>query len=194
MMQPRNLLLSFLVATALLRVQGALAAEPAGTRQGPTGVGLSLEIDPVPFMAGGYSVGLGWRLDHLRLSVHAYAADVPSAVVPHGFDARIRYGLAIRGQLYLEGGARGWFAGAELGPTSLRYTRSGTAGAARVDHLSFTPTAGYRWFPWGGGLYLMPAAGVEMPLVSRGDSTLGGEPLPSRRATPLAAFHVGWEI
>ena len=158
------------------------------------GLGFSAEIDPLPFLAGGYSVGLGWRLDRLRLSAHAFAADVPSFALPSGFRAHIQSGYALRAQLYLSPRARGWFAGAEIGPTSIRYTKIGGEGVARVDHLSFTPTAGLRWFPSGEGLYFMPAVGVELPLRTRGDETLGGKPVPAQRATPIAALHLGWEL
>ncbi|HXX32312.1 MAG TPA: hypothetical protein VEJ89_16545 [Myxococcaceae bacterium] len=151
---------------------------------------LSVEVDPLPFFAHGYSVGVGWRFDHVRISASAFSSDLPGFAVGSGWSGSVRAGASLRAQLYLDARDRGFYAALQLGPVATRYTPD--AGGSPVDayQLVLTPSVGYRWFPFDGGLYLMPAVGVGLAVATWTEG--GGYQAPF--AQVIAALHVGWEF
>ena len=182
-----------LLATSLFCAV-ARADEPAGVSASPerwTPGAWSLEVDPLPFVAGGYSVAAGWQTAHVRLSANAFAANLPSFSVQEGWTGRVRAAGALRLQLYPDARDRGLFGAVQLGPVASRFTSS-TGAVADAYQLVVTPSIGYRWFPWDGrlGLYLMPAAGVGLALATWSE----GVPYSAPRVTAQAALHVGWEL
>ena len=91
-----------LLATSLFCAV-ARADEPAGVSASPerrTPGAWSVEVDPLPFVAGGYSVAAGWQTAHVRLSANAFAANLPSFSVQDGWTGRVRAAGALRLQLY----------------------------------------------------------------------------------------------
>ena len=165
------------------RVSAAADAAPSGT--------WSVEVDPLPFAAHGYSVAVGWQTSHLRLSANAFAADLPGFGVHDGWTGRVRAAGALRLQLYPDRRDRGFFGAVQLGPVASRFTSS-TGAVADVYQLVLTPSVGYRWFPWDGrlGLYLMPAVGMGIAVASWSE----GAEYAAPRLTAQAALHLGWEF
>jgi len=151
----------------------------------------SVEVDPLPFATGGYSVALGWQAAHVRLSANAFAANLPSFAVQDGWSGRIRAAGALRVQLYPDWRNRGLFGALQLGPVATRFT-SASGAVSDAYQLVLTPSVGYRWFPWDGrlGLYLMPAAGIGLALATHDEGVSYRAPV----VTAQAALHLGWEF
>ena len=180
------------IAAALAVVCGAWAARAEEETPGRRPA-LSLEVDPAPFFMGGWSVAAGAASGRLRWSVNSFAYDVPSFAAEPGWRERVELGFGARVQLYLRDGARGFYGGMQAGVRSVRFEREGSEGMARVTQIDLLPHVGYRWFTGLGGLYLMPAAGLDVLLWSS-PASAGGAPVPTSRFAPVLALHVGYEL
>lgn len=183
-----------ILCLALLWSVVCRATEPVGASASadPTRPGAwSVEVDPLPFVSGGYSVAVGWQTAHLRVSANAFAANLPSFAVQDGWTGRVRAAGALRLQLYPDRRSRGFFGAVQLGPVASRFTSSSGA-IADAYQLVLTPSVGYRWFPWDGrlGLYLMPAVGVGLAVGTWTE----GSAYPAPTVTAQAALHLGWEL
>jgi hypothetical protein len=60
--------------------------------------------------------------------------------------------------------------------------------------IDLLPHVGYRWFTGLGGLYLMPAAGLDFVVWSQAAPRVSGVEAPTTRFAPVLALHIGYEL
>lgn len=64
-----------------------------------------------------------------------------------------------------------------------------------ANHLALTPQVGFQWFPWKkAGLYLLPWAGVQVPVAGTRNRLLDGLERNTRKNIVVLTAHVGWEF
>jgi dihydroflavonol-4-reductase len=172
---------------------------------------VSLETDPVfwvgtlpngPGLDGNLDVTVralpGWRLGVLGWAGTWSGALAHTVVLPSDFvapDWAVRWnGAGIEGQYQWRLGlARGGLGvGLRVQWNQFQYLRSGAL-EAQADHLVVTPQVGFQWFPFEQlGLYLLPWAGVQLPIAGTTTVSTSEGPHQSRRVLPVVTAHLGW--
>ena len=170
------------------------APGPAHADSAGSGTSFSIEVDPAPFFYRGYSVAAGYSVGRYRFSANLFSTDYPDFALKEGWHAHVEIAGSIRFQYYFKPRSEGWYAGIQIGLLETNYRRDGSSGDVSVTQFALTPTAGYRWFPFAGGFYLMPAIGVGFTLWASGDATLGGETYPQYAPVFISAVHIGYEF
>lgn len=160
-------------------------------------VRLSLEIDPQPFLLGGYGIQPGVRYRHLRAALGNFRLDVPDAIAQlggnDGFHQQIRHSNALY-ILYFLGDRSGFAFGGSLRLLRTSFTRDGETGEAKVWEFGPEAIAGYKWYPSSYGFYLMPWTAIGVTLYRNRDATVGGrtyDPLP---VNLFATMNIGWDF
>lgn len=164
---------------------------------------LHAELDPLPFVLGGYGGQIGYRaaaLPRLRFAVASFALDLPDAIAQldadnDGFHVRVRPSAAVYVLYFVSGERGGWVAGGAVRALRLEYTRDGEPDArARVTELSPEAIVGYKWHPWRAGFYLQPWLGLSRALVSSADPVVGDREYQVPIVQPFFTVNVGWEL
>ena len=201
------------IAVAGAAVAGVAVAWPVAAHAGEDGAGdgpgspvaepyrLHVELDPLPFVLGGYGGQIGVRAPrwpHLRVALASFSLDVPDAVAQlggnDGFHIRVRPSVAVYG-LYCPLGRRsGWVMGGSVRWLRLRYTREGSAEEARPGQLSIQGILGYHWHPAAAGFYLQPWLGVARTLASTADARVAGRTYDDLPVQLFATVSLGWDL
>lgn len=64
-----------------------------------------------------------------------------------------------------------------------------------ANHFVMTPQVGFQWFPFKKlGLYLLPWAGVQVPVAGTGKILINNEWRETRKLMPVVTGHIGWEF
>ncbi len=164
------------------------------------------EIDPLPFVNGGYGAQVGIRdpaFHGLRFAIASFALhepDLVSQIGNAGFDLRVRPSGALYILYYLKPPGRDGFSiGGSVRYLRLRYEHDDFPGYF-VDVAEISPEAiiGYQWHPFHNGFYLQPWLALGVVLVHSGKPTLG---YPDAKKTydemPISPFftvNIGWEV
>ncbi|MFN0253116.1 MAG: hypothetical protein ACKV2T_39955 [Kofleriaceae bacterium] len=175
----------------------AVVAATSTARADGRDLRLHLELDPQPFVLGGYGVQPGIRYDHLRVGLGNFSLDVPDAITElggnAGFHQHVRHSNALY-VLYFLGERSGFAFGGSLRLLRLTFTRDGTTGSADTWEVGPEAIAGYKWHPTSYGFYVMPWVAVGVTLHRSGEATIEGrtyDPLP---VNLFATVNLGWEF
>lgn len=188
--------MSALLALAVLAADGwsfSVETDPVfwvGTV--PNGVAADFNVDLTVAAVPGLRVGLlGWS--------GRWAGDFGrAAVLPAAFsepDWAVRWsGAGVEAQYQFRLGlARGGLSpGLRVQWNHFGFDRGGPV-LATANHFVVTPQLGFQWFPFKAlGLYVLPWAGVQLPVAGTDQlSTPEGE-RSTRRILPVITAHVGW--
>jgi dihydroflavonol-4-reductase len=64
-----------------------------------------------------------------------------------------------------------------------------------ANHFVMTPQIGFQWFPFKKlGFYILPWAGVQMPILGTNKIIMEGIERNTRKMMPVVTAHVGWEF
>jgi dihydroflavonol-4-reductase len=64
-----------------------------------------------------------------------------------------------------------------------------------ANHFVLTPQVGFQWFPFKKlGLYILPWAGVQMPILGTNKIVINQEEKSTRKLMPVITAHIGWEF
>jgi hypothetical protein len=193
-----------LVALVVLGIGGgpvASASPAAETARQPHRV--HIEIDPLPFVRGGYGGQIGYRaaaLPRLRFAVASFALDVPDLITQldddnDGFHIRVRPSGALYVLYFLSGVRAGWVAGGSIRWLRLEYTHDAVPDAeAHVGQLSLEAIAGYKWHPWAAGFYVQPWLGVSRAVAQSGEAIVGDRTYDEPPVQLFATVNLGWEL
>ena len=155
------------------------------------------EIDPQPFILGGYGGQVGVRYDHLRAAVASFALDEPDAIAQLGGNDHFHVELRPSGAfyvLYYLGDRSSWAFGGSMRLLRFEYTYDGDPALAHTWELSPEAIAAYKWQPTSTGFYLQPWATISTTLYRHGDTQVGThhyDPLPIGL---FATVNIGWEL
>ena len=186
------------------------ADEPAPDKTAPDEtVRLHAEVDPLPFVRGGYGGQLGVRPlrlanGRLRFALASFALDVPDFAVQlggnDGFHIRVRPSAALYVLYYLSSSRNGFAVGGSLRYLRLRTTHDDVFGA-HDDTSELSPEAivAYKWHPTRYGFYVQPWFGLSATLWRSHDAKVGDSAVGDRTYDPLPvqAFftvNLGWEL
>ena len=183
-----------IIALLLLAAGPATADEPHR---------LHAEVDPLPFILGGYGGQIGFRAaqaPRLRFAVASFALDVPDPVAQldsdnDGFHIRVRPSGAFYCLYFLSGTRGGWVAGGSLRYLRLEYSHDDVPDAETdVGELSVEAIAGYKWHPWDAGFYLQPWVTVARALARSDDAVVGDHEYQQMFVQLFATVNLGWEL
>ncbi|MCU0696979.1 MAG: hypothetical protein MUC96_10650 [Myxococcaceae bacterium] len=157
----------------------------------PNGPAVDLNVDVTLAAVPGLRVGvLGWS--------GRWSGDFGrAAVLPSAFSEpewAVRWsGLGVEAQyqfrLGLERGGLG--PGVRLQWSRFAFDRGAVEAVA--DHFVITPQVGFQWFPFRAlGLYLLPWAGVQLPVAGTGTVMTTEGARDTRRILLVVTAHVGW--
>lgn len=160
-------------------------------------VRLHAEVDPQPFILGGYGGQIGARVGHVRGAVASFSLDVPDVIAQlggnDGFHQHLRPSGALYGLYYLSDRS-GWAFGGSLRLLRWEYTYDGDPGHADTWELSPEAIAAYQWHPTASGFYVQPWATVATTVYRHGDPRIDGhryDPLPIQL---FATVNLGWDL
>ena len=157
------------------------------------GQSVEVEVDPLPYVFNGFSVGVGLVTDDFRFDVEAFSIEVPKAL--HGNEAFTNrvYGLSIRVNYYYGGTESGWFSGLDLDLTSFGVTHEPTGESIRkfqvrsgVTPLGYEVSITDRLYvkPWIGLAYVVGAEPIS----------IGGDTFEQGPFSPFPAVNIGWRL
>lgn len=64
-----------------------------------------------------------------------------------------------------------------------------------ANHFVLTPQIGFQWFPFKKyGLYLLPWAGIQLPMAGTDKRIINETNRHTRKAMPVVTVHLGWEF
>ncbi|MCB0652273.1 MAG: hypothetical protein KDC85_13440 [Saprospiraceae bacterium] len=162
----------------------------------------SLEIDPVTFVAKGYSLHLRVQpksSDHLLLGLGIYAMDMPAALVnfnknnrDKGWNVRLDKGLGLFGEYHFAEVNRKWFVGAQAGLQEYKIDLEILEGSEQFSNLLFMGYAGYVFRPFKFNLYFKPWAGIGYTTKISDSNQLGSEVYDVAPITMFATLHIGY--
>lgn len=180
-----------------MRAIGASILLASSIARAEPDIRLHLEVDPQPFILGGYGIQPGIRYNHLRAGLGNFRLDVPDAITElggnDGFHQQVRHSNALY-ILYFLGDRSGFAFGGSLRLLRVTFTRDGETDEAKTWQFGPEAIAGYKWHPTSYGFYVMPWVAVGVTLHESGDPTVAGrtyDPLPLNL---FATVNLGWEF
>lgn len=208
------LFLFALTITAVAQTNVAADSANNSANNSTTSLYVSLETDPA-FWVGTLANGVGFdanvdfrlkSIPNLRFGVLGYSgiwsgAFGKSLLLTDDFtenDWKTQWnGVGIEAQyqfrLGLERG--GLQPGVRLQWNQFRYSQTTNNTEAEANHFVITPQVGFQWFPFRDvGLYLLPWAGVQVPLFGTDRLIVNGQDRATRRLLPVVTVHIGWEF
>jgi hypothetical protein len=193
--------MSRFVATLVVLVATTAAASGARAADGlhtdadtaaDAGIALDVEVDPIAYALGGYSVHAGLRYQRLRFDLGAFAAEVPEGM--HGQDGFEQYagGFGVKVDYTPFEALDGLMFGASLNVIreDVRSEASGRAASAR--RVSVGGRVGYE-IDVAGGFYVLPWFGVDVFFQDRA-VTLDGERFDPGQVILFPTVHLGYRI
>ena len=163
---------------------------------------LHVELDPLPFLLGGYGVQLGVApgpLPGWRFGLGNFSLDVPDFAAQRnsdndGFHIHVRRSHALYG-LHFFSDLRGWCVGGSVRYLRLEYTHDNTPDErARIGELSVEAIGGYKWHPTKAGFYVMPWLAIALPLASSDTATVGDATYEADFVQVFATANIGWQF
>ncbi len=189
-----------------LGVVGLLAVsigvyEPVALAQSEE-LSLHVEVDPLPFILGGYGIQLGvahTALPGWRLGLGNFSLDVPDMATQlnsdnEGFHLRVRHSHALYLLRFLSG-LDGWCIGGSVRILRQRFTHDDApADSLTIREYSVEAIAGYKWHPASNGFYLMPWVALAKPLVASDSVQLAGQDYNVDFVQLFGTVNVGWQF
>ena len=174
-----------------------ILAASTNARADDADVRVHLEIDPQPFILGGYGIQPGVRYNHLRVGLGNFRLNVPDAIAQlggnDGFHQHVRHSNALYVLYFLEEGS-GFAFGGSMRLLRLSFTRDGETETANTWELGPEAIAAYKWQPTAYGFYLMPWVAIGVTLYHEGDAVVGGERYDPLPVNLFATMNVGWDF
>ncbi len=165
---------------------------------------ISMELDPAPFLLGGYSFSLKFSpqtLDHFTFMGSMYSSNFPDAMMSksnydRGFrELKINTSYALFADYFIRNNRSGF----HFGPSVFLYSKSVKNNSAdgRANFRSIYPNirAGYVLRPFKNcGLYLNPWLNVGKELMLSKANSIGERKFMSDKITYVPAIHIGYQV
>ena len=166
----------------------------------------SLEVDPATFFLKGYSLHFRFTPSnsaaaHWVFGLGIYALEFPDPLrdlvvnnSDDNLDLKLTHGYGLFSEYYLRPDRRGWFLGGQLALTQYDLHNPSKGSDAHYTTLLIMPRAGYRWFPFQNGFYLLPWIGVGYNPKVSGGTTVGDKTYHLSPILPFATLHLGYQF
>ncbi len=165
---------------------------------------LSIELDPAPYILGGYSVSL--KYSSANNPKIAYMASVYQSDFPDGMmiknnkdkgwtDMKLKTSYAVFVEFYLNEKRKGFY----FGPSLFWYNKSVELETInhRTKFSSIYPNirAGYVWYPFKKiGLYLNPWLNIGSEINLDNKNQLNGIEFEPNKFSYIVALHIGYSL
>jgi dihydroflavonol-4-reductase len=174
---------------------------------------ISMETDPA-FWAGTLPQGLGFdgnldfrlsKLPQLRFGILGYSGKWggcfgKSILLSKDFTENNWVtqwnGIGIEAQYQIRFGLKrgGLQPGLRFQWNQFKYNQENSQKGS-ANHFVITPQVGFQWFPFNRiGLYVLPWAGVQIPLLGTDKIMINGKYRETRKIMPVLTAHIGWEF
>lgn len=185
----RSKLLLVIVCAALC-APSAVCARDADSARGPH---LDFEVDPLAFIAKGFSVHAGVRWDRYRLDVGAFGAEIPGFLANDDrFESRFAgYGLKLDYRFFVEGD--GPFVGISGSRVRTTVTHKASGDSDSFHQHEVSVRAGYQFDVWR-GLYVVPWVGVGYMFDPRSPSLGGMQQKEQSHLVLFPTLHLGYRF
>jgi len=165
---------------------------------------ISLEIDPAPFILGGYSFSIKYspkEFPKTAFMASVYGSDLPDAMMSKqnkekGWsNLRLETSYAIFAEFYLKNNRRGFY----FGPSVFLYRKSVQLNSAneRTKFKSLYPNlrAGYIWYPFKKvNVYLNPWVNIGSEINIDTKNRFGEVHYEANKLNYIAALHIGYSL
>ncbi|RAL25147.1 hypothetical protein DL240_02745 [Lujinxingia litoralis] len=195
----KNVLYTCVLAFVVLTANTAFAAAPTTpppsipeTSERSAPLRADVEIDPIAYAFGGFSLHVGLRFSRVRIDLGAFAATLPEAMHRNPeFDAAMR-GFGMKLDVYLWDDQTGPFAGIEAGVLTSTVFERDSGVASEVTRIA--PGLRLGWMiPITGGFYALPWVGVGYtPGVD--DRVVAGKTFTESPWTLFPTVHLGYRF
>ncbi len=165
---------------------------------------ISVEIDPTPFIFGGYSFSLKYSPaanSHLSFMGSVYSSELPDNLLSkenydNGFrDVKLNTCYAFFADYFLRSNRTGF----HFGPSAFYYSK--TIGMeetnSKMNFKSIYPNVrvGYLFHPFcGKGFYLNPWVNFGKEIIVDGDESLSGINYSTKGMSYIVAIHLGYRV
>ena len=165
---------------------------------------LSIELDPAPFILGGYSFSMKYSpstLNHFTIIGSVYRSDFPDKMMQKsnfekGFrDVKINTSYALFADYFLSDNRSGF----HLGPSVFYYSK--TIGInARKEAMNFKSIypnlrVGYVYKPFrNSGFYLNPWVNVGKEIITSGQNYIAENEFSIDKFSYIVAIHFGYQV
>ena len=182
--------LAALCMTLAGRAHATEALSPSRAPSAERGWSADVELDPIAYAAGGYSLHVGLGRGRLRFDLGAFAANIPEWLHQNeGFDTRAD-GFGVKLDVFLKEDWRGPFAGLEAG--LLGTTLRSPDGLHDFDErLQVGARVGWR-IPIAAGFYATPWVGLDYA-IGAGDRSVGDVVYEESPWVLFPTLHVGYQ-
>ena len=187
-----------LLTASLLFFHFSLLAQVESRRQ------FAVEVDPAPYILGGYSVSL--KYSPKKMPKTAFMASVYRSNFPDGMltgenkskgwtDMKIKTSYALFAEFYLNEGRKGFY----FGPSVFLYNRNITLAQTRTS-TSFQTIypnlrAGYIWYPFKKqSFYLNPWLNIGSEIGLDNKNRVGETEYTPNRFNYIVALHLGYSF
>lgn len=165
---------------------------------------ISLELDPAPFVLGGYSFSVKYSLKNMpkvAFMASVYSSDLPNSMMStenkeNGWtNSKLETSYAVFAEFYLKNNRQGFY----YGPSIFLYNKSveqnSTHESAKFSTLYPNVRAGYVWYPFNNiNLYLNPWLNIGSEINLDNDNSLNGIEYESSKFYYIVALHVGYSF
>jgi hypothetical protein len=154
---------------------------------------LDIELDPIAYAANGFSVHGGWRIDHWRLDVGAFGAELPSFLLSSdAFTSRFA-GFGLKLDYHIHDDVGGAFFGIAASRALNTITHNATRSSDTQTMHELSVRVGYE-FDLSWGLYLAPWVSVGTAFGTK-DVTIDGDTLEAQGPVMLfPTIHLGYRL
>lgn len=169
------------------------AAHAQTDPQAPRAPHLDVEIDPLAFLARGFSVHGGFRWDHFRLDLGAFGAEVPGFLASDDrFESRFAgFGLKLDYRFYAEGD--GPFVGVSAGRARVTVTHEASGETTDFHQHEVSLRAGWQWDVVA-GLYVAPWVSLGYAPDAKGVELGGQQQKAPSKLIVFPTLHLGYRF
>jgi len=165
---------------------------------------ISLELDPAPFILGGYSFSLKYspkKMPKTAFMASVYGSDLPNYMMSkenkeNGWtNAKLETSYALFVEFYLKKNRRGFY----YGPSIFLYNKSAELSSVNetTKFRTLYPNlrAGYVWYPFKNiDLYLNPWLNIGSEINIDNNNSLKGIEYKPSKFYYIVALHIGYSI
>jgi len=172
-----------------------------GAQDSQTARFVSIELDPAPFLLGGYSVSAKAGVKNVAWMASIFSSWLPNNMMlasnkEMGWtNLKLETSYAIFAEFYRNANKRGFYAGPSLFLYNKSVEYSDTGERIRFSTLYPNVRVGYIWYPFDAlGLYAGPWLNVGSELNLDKHNSLHGLTFEPNRFYFIAAAHVGYRF
>ncbi len=165
---------------------------------------ISLELDPAPFILGGYSFSLKYspkNMPKTAFMASVYGSDFPNSMMSkenqeNGWtNLKLETSYAVFAEFYLKNNRRGFY----YGPSMFLYNKSvelsSTNEITKFRTLYPNLRAGYVWYPFKNiNLYLNPWFNIGSEINIDNNNSLNGIDYKPSKFYYIVALHIGYSF